>query len=174
MRKPVAFSAATVLLVALGACQERPTTVDTEVKASHTPAAANAMSQNFRADLEPLGNSGVHGTANFQLKGSQLSVELVARGLESGAHAQHIHVNATCADFGGVQIPLDFDLGDGDGPADGPFPETSGMGGTLTYSQMASAPAFSDLPLGEKTVVVHATNFAPVACGEINPVGHSP
>lgn len=81
-------------------------------------------------------------------------------------------MNVTCANFGGVQIPLDFDLSDGDGPADGPFPETSGMSGTLTYSQMASSSTFSDLPLGEKTVVVHATDFTPVACGEIDPVGH--
>lgn len=46
------------------------------------------------------------------------------------------------------------------------------MSGTLTYSQMASSSTFSDLPLGEKTVVVHATDFTPVACGEIDPVGH--
>lgn len=147
---------------------------EADATASHTPASMHAMSQTFRAELEPIGNSGVHGTANFQLEGDQLSVQLVARGLESGTHAQHIHMNATCANFGGVQIPLDFDLGDGDGPADGPFPETSGMSGTLTYSQMASASMFSNLPLGEKTVVVHATDFAPVACGEINPVGHGP
>lgn len=81
-------------------------------------------------------------------------------------------MNATCANFGGVQIPLDLDLGDGDGPADGPFPETSGRSGTLSYRQMASSSIFSDLPLGEKIVVVHATDFTPVACGAIDPVGH--
>lgn len=171
VRKPVPLALAAVLAVALAACQEQPTTPDADVSASHAPAAASAATQNFRADLEPLGDSGVRGTAGFRLRGERLSVQLVARGLEPGPHAQHIHENASCDDFGPVQIPLDFDLGDGDGAADGPFPETSGMSGTLTYSQSASSEAFSGLPLGDKTVVVHATDFAPVACGEIGPVG---
>lgn len=182
-----AMAAVSVSLLGLAACSNpgAPSAgADSEARAASRtsvsgPSASmgsGGMSGNYRAELEPLGGSGVRGIANFRLKGERLAVRLTARGLTPGReHGQHIHMNASCADFGGVQIPLDFDLADTDDGFGGPFPRTSGMSQTLTYSQMASDGSFAGLMLGEKTVVVHAgtpsTDPTPVACGEIDPVG---
>ena len=54
--------------------------------------AATASGQTYVADLGPLNDSGVSGTATLILDGDSLTVTIVADGLEAGmTHAQHIH-----------------------------------------------------------------------------------
>lgn len=110
------------------------------------------------ADIQPIGESGVTGKATFTApKGEgSFKVQLNAKGLAEGQHPQHIHEEASCSDFGGVVVALE------------PFPKATG-GGTINYqSQDIEQPD----DLANRTVVVHATDGTPVACGEINPVSN--
>jgi hypothetical protein len=110
----------------------------------------------YHADIQPLGDSGVTGKATFtEPKGEgSFKVQLNAKGLSPGTHPQHIHEGAECSEFGGVEVGLK------------PFPEATG-GGTVSYqSQDIEKPD----DLANRTVVVHATDGTPVACGPINPV----
>jgi Cu/Zn superoxide dismutase len=107
----------------------------------------------YRATLTALDDSGVKGEATFTIAESGFKVQLNARGLEPGTHPQHIHEEASCDNFGGVLLGLT------------PFPEAT-EGGTIKYQ---SSDLESPDNLGDRTVVVHASDGTPVACGEINP-----
>lgn len=124
---------------------------------AHGGGAAVPNAKVFRATINPLGNSGVQGTATFRIQDNTLFVNLNAQGHEPGvAHAQHIHTGDNCSSFDGIEQGLT------------PFPIPENQGGAIHYKQ-----TFSPVPvtnLGDRTVVLHAANFTPVACGEINPV----
>lgn len=129
--------------------------------------AADQEAQVYRGSLQPIDDSGVQGEVVVQRMDEQLSVRVNARGLAPGTHPQHIHAGAACSDFGGVEVPLDSDLG----ASGGSFPSTEGESGSLTYNQKGSSADFADLALGDKTVVVHATGGAPVACAALEKRG---
>jgi Cu/Zn superoxide dismutase len=131
----------------------------------------------FRADLKPLGNSGVTGQVEIGVKEDIIGVSVNARGLEASVkHPQHIHENATCVSggsfaFGGVILSLDGELGS----AGGTYP-TATPGGTINYKEHDSKSAVKNivgesLDLANRTVVVHAADGTPKACGELNMVG---
>ncbi len=68
-------------------------------------ASASPMSQvpqatkSYHADLQPLNNSGVHGTADLTLTGNKLTVSMKSSGLMPNQnHDQHIHGMLTAAD----------------------------------------------------------------------------
>lgn len=62
------------------------------VAASLLPAIAFAAPMLFKADLTPLNDSGVWGSALLTLNGNQLTVKINATGLEPNEiHPQHIH-----------------------------------------------------------------------------------
>lgn len=63
------------------------------VSAAYLSLAPAAFAQDmFRADLDPLNNSGASGTANLALEGDQLTTDIASEGLAPGLpHAQHIH-----------------------------------------------------------------------------------
>lgn len=125
-----------------------------------TDAAADDTVQEgpaYRAELTALDESGVTGSATFVATENGLKAQLTAKGLSEGTHPQHIHMNSSCSDFGGVLVGLE------------PFPEATG-GGTINYqSQDIEAPE----NLADRTVVVHASDGTPVACGPINPASEN-
>lgn len=119
-------------------------------------AVSSQQTTEYQAKLTPLGDSGVTGTASFTDSEAGFHVQLTAKGLESGQHPQHIHQGSSCDDFQGVLVGLE------------PFPEAT-QGGTINYqSNEIEQPE----NLGDRTVVVHATDGTPVACGAINPLGN--
>jgi hypothetical protein len=63
------------------------------VSAAYLSLAPAAFAQDmFRADLDPLNNSGASGTANLALEGDQLTTDIASEGLAPNLpHAQHIH-----------------------------------------------------------------------------------
>jgi len=126
----------------------------------------------YTGQLQPVGDSGVEGTVQIQSMGEQLRVRLNATGLSSGAHGQHIHQGSSCESAGGIAAPLDESLGTIEEGFGGTFPSTEGESGTLSYSQTGSNPAFADLELADRVVVVHAgAPGGAVACAELEKKG---
>lgn len=123
--------------------------------------------QVYRGSLEPIDGSGAQGEVVVQRMDEQLSVRVNASGLASGTHPQHIHANASCSDFGGVEVPLDSNLGS----SGGSFPSTEGESGSLTYNQKGTSADFADLALADKTVVIHDTEGTPVGCATLEKRG---
>jgi hypothetical protein len=109
----------------------------------------------FRADLQPFDSTGVTGKAELQVDhDGNVQVVVTAKGLEPGAHRNHIHMNASCAPPGGVLQGL-TDL-------------RATPAGVATAKSALDASAVSDLE--NRVIAVHALSGAIVACGEINPV----
>lgn len=129
----------------------------------------------YRADLTPIGGSGVTGKVEIGVKANSIGVSVNAKGFPKGEtkpHPQHIHENSGCGDFGGVLVPLDDDLS-GEG---GSFP-TATKGGTVNYQESGPIRALEEaaggnLDLANRTVVVHKAGGAPAACGALNLVGN--
>lgn len=146
----------------------------------------------FKAELDPLNNSGVSGYAMLTLEGKKLTVEIHAKGLEAEKeHPQHIHglennENATCptlsADENGNGL---IEIGEGlpfYGPVLlplKPFPTVS-EDGKISYKHTfmlgeGETIAYKDLkPLQNRVIVLHGMTVGgeymatlPVACGQI-------
>lgn len=190
------FAAAALLVVgcqdsAMVAPSEEPSAEGSDVltNSAHGNAAHGnapmASARVLRAQLEPLGSSGVTGEVTVRLKGDDLGVSVNAKGLKASVeHAQHFHRDETCASFGPVIISLDDDIANEPGDAtnadegDDSFPVAT-PGGTVNYRESTSKGALvsafgGDLDLKDRTVVVHAAGSPigpPTACGELNPVG---
>ena len=86
--------ASAVLLV--GGCSDAtPTATDVEAnfaKGGNGNGMGTSMVQIYEADLMPLNNSGVTGTARFQIVNGQFKAQVHAKGLTPGKlHPQHIH-----------------------------------------------------------------------------------
>ncbi len=190
------IGALTTLILVASACRDEPVRPrDRAVNASvDAQASANAGAPAvgvYRVTLSPLNESGVHGTATIQVKGSDLVVELQAVGhVPDLMHLQHIHgftngTGATCpppsaagadgvlsftdglAFYGPVQLLLT------------PFPTPENSAGAFhyrgTFPQGSLAFDASDLEL--KTMVLHGdfvgseiVGSLPVACGVVERV----
>ena len=94
----------------------------------------------YEARLEPRAGSGVEGTATFTLENGELMVTIAATGLEPSTRVpQHIHMNATCDDAGGIALNLDDQLSlPNDGEPRGDAYPQSDDGGTLRYEARRS------------------------------------
>ncbi len=148
-------------------------------------AGGMAMVQIYEADLMPLNNSGVTGTARFMVVNGELQVRVHAKGLTPNmVHPQHIHgfgvptmKDAVCPPmsaagpdqlltleegfpfYGAVLVPLDSNL---EAPMPGSFPMAN-RAGVLNYNQMTSLPIMttmgsataSMLDLEQRAVVLH-------------------
>uniref|UniRef100_UPI0025EF23FB hypothetical protein n=1 Tax=Methanohalobium sp. TaxID=2837493 RepID=UPI0025EF23FB len=113
----------------------------------------------YKACLKDLGDSNAVGFAYLKLEGNQLTATTAATELTPGDVPQHIHENATCEDYGSPFWALDYS---GD-----VWPEADGAGNlfytrtfTLTDAEVNAA------NLDDRTVVLHESDFTPVACGE--------
>lgn len=151
-------------------------------------ASADPGVRHFTADLDALNNSGVSGTAHLTLDGDQLTVTIMASGLEDGAmHPQHIHgrdvpSNATCptpdADADGDGL---VSVGEGlpsYGGVKRPLPTQ--FDGDFTYTVTYSGGELDGLrpldTLQNRAIVLHGMTAngqyipsLPVACGQIWP-----
>lgn len=136
----------------------------------------------YRAELEPVGGSGVHGAVEIGVKGDSLGVSVQAEELEPDtAHAQHVHQDSTCEDPGAPLLALDDSLSqepsDPTGGGDR-FPVAT-ADSTIEYRAEGSKKAIEetlggDLDLAHRSVVVHRAGDpigGPAACGALNLAG---
>jgi hypothetical protein len=140
--------------------------------------------QLFQADLQPVGASGVSGTASLELWEQELRAAVSARGLEAGTSVpQHVLSSDDCNAFGRSVLNLDARItAPGEGDLWGEtYPYASGDG-SLDYE--ASRPikalvsalheyrgmTLNQLNLGSRTVVLQDESRRPVACGELESV----
>ncbi len=153
--------------------------------ASPAMAQQGPPSQTYFVDLDPLNDSGVTGVVILTVDGDQLTVAVIAAGLEPGRpHPQHIHgfannQNATCpganadADrnglislmegqpaYGPVQLPFE------------PFPTADANGIVFFVERYRVSDAIT--PLQNMAVVLHGMTVngtyeatLPVACGQV-------
>lgn len=164
--------------------ESSPSASNTLTKSAHGSAPMAAATV-LRAELEPLGSSGVTGQVTVLQNGDRLQVSVNARGLEASVeHAQHFHQNESCESFGPPIISLDADIPNNPGdatnadPGDDPFPVAT-PGGTVNYRERTSRSALAsalgeDPDLANRTVIVHAAGSPigpPAACGALDPVG---
>lgn len=144
----------------------------------------------YKTCLKGLNDSGVIALAAASIEGNDLSVTILATGMETGMqHLQHIHgkdgEDAVCPPesasgdddiitlaeglpfYGGVQLPLEL-IGGG-------FPTPDGMG---NYIYQRTFPLSDEQktnlsPLDHKVIVLHGVTddpSLPVACGELEKV----
>ena len=156
-----------------------------------------AAPQRFVADLAPLNESGVDGTARMALAADHLTVDIEARGLERAIHGQYVHGRrgergreASCP------VPADDTDADGFvGIEEGeraygrallalePFP-TVGRSGRLDWDLTVNVDPRRIRPLDRGVVLLRGRSAdldrrggdeyvpdLPVACGRIEPVG---
>ncbi len=151
----------------------------------------------YQARLGAMNDFSSHGVVLIEIVGGFFTVTIHAAGHAPGAAIpQHIHVNPTCADGGGVLINLDADLTVGAAPGMtperlptvGPFP-VSNNGGVVKYhasrplSELLQAvnthfgltlssvdELLNWLNLEERNVHMHipSSPFTPVNCGEVH------
>lgn len=184
------------LVLAASACRDEPVRPNDRAVNASVTAQANGRSgapsvQVFRVSLSPLNESGVHGTATIQVKGSDLVVELQAVGhVPDVMHLQHIHgftdgTDATCPPPSAAGSDGVLSFTDGlpfYGPVQlllMPFPTPANSAGAFhyraTFPQGDLAFDASDLEL--KTMVLHGdfvgsefVGSLPVACGLVERV----
>lgn len=106
-----------------------------------------ASQEMYEANLEEANGSGVTGAATITVENEELRVTVAATGVEPNTRVpQHIHVNATCDEAGGILLNLDDDLSapnDGD-PRGDAYPETDDQGslrfeGTRSIAELRTA-----------------------------------
>ncbi|HET7035484.1 MAG TPA: hypothetical protein VFI42_07375 [Thermomicrobiaceae bacterium] len=159
--------------------------------------SARTRPQVYLVHLEQLNNSGVMGGALLLRRGDQLTVILVAHGLEANmVHPQHIHgftdtpQDSVCPPpeaagtdgiltlaeglpyYGPVVVPLQNMNGD--------FP-TANPGGVVVFIHTFDLSTLSITDLTQFTIVLHGMTVnnaydasLPVACGQIIVVGQQP
>lgn len=172
-------------------------TVDTawEDTASQSQEMSSEM---YTAQLEALAESGVEGTATFTIENDEVVVTVAATGLEPNTRVpQHIHLNATCEDAGGIALNLDDALSlpnDGE-PRGDAYPQSDDQG-NLQYEARRSvgelrtalagtgaeaAPSdteaawdtgASGLDLTGYVVNLHGADMSAIACGPIETMDH--
>jgi hypothetical protein len=190
------IGAFTTLIFVASACRDEP--VRPRDRAVNASVAAQAGGSSgapavgvYRVSLSPLNESGVHGTATIQVKGSELVVELQAVGhVPDLMHLQHIHgftngTDATCPPPSAAGADGVLSFTDGlpfYGPVQlllTPFPTPANSAGAFhyrgTFPQGSLAFGASDLEL--KTMVLHGDfvgsqfdSSLPVACGVVERV----
>jgi hypothetical protein len=109
LQAPTSYLAAACMAFTFVACDQADVAPDASLTAQNSQDAhlrgvekGSSIERTYVADLKPLNNSGVTGTATFTLDANKLTVEVVATGLEPNLpHPQHIHgfmndKNSTC------------------------------------------------------------------------------
>lgn len=115
-----AVAAVAIIGVAFGQ-QGTSTPSSSGTSTSGTPSSGGNVQQ-FHADLKPLNNSGVTGTAAFSVANGQLGAQVQAKGLQAGQpHPQLLHQMAS----GQATCPTSLSGGSSSGT-----PSASGTGGS--------------------------------------------
>jgi Cu-Zn family superoxide dismutase len=82
-------------LVSQGCGGEAPPTV--EPVATALPPAATETHRRATAYIDPLGDSGVEGSAIFVLEDGKITLQLDVSGMPPGPHAVHLHEHGDCS-----------------------------------------------------------------------------
>lgn len=191
------------IALAMGACEAAAPVQPEHASDAASPQAAvkggegaNDV-QMYTADLMTLNNSGVTGTAQFQVSNGTLMATLHAKGpVPEIRHMQHIHITGSCPfpesefdvnedglvsfaeglpAYGGVLVNLNDNLSV---PGiSGTFPLTN-PAGVVNFQAKKALSELPDLNLDGRTVVVHGAFVngtfdpsLPVACGMVDPAG---
>lgn len=153
---------------------------------SSTGSAAAAPSQRYTATLAALNDSGVTGTADFTLTGSQLVINVKLNGATAKqGHAQHIHgttgKQASCPTIAAIDKTGVVTL-NGGGPYYGPValglqPATASASGAVSFTNTMTLKADEKAkiaPLNQHVYVIHGLmnkgkydGTLPAACGAI-------
>lgn len=196
IQKSAGYVVAAAILLSFSACDDSNVSPDAKTLQSNNSQNAHRsksynLNQTYTANIMSLNDSGVSGTATLTLEGNQLTVHIMATGLEPGmVHPQHIHGfmddnrNAVCP-------PMSADT-DGDGlvelgegvPFYGPVlldltPFPTAPDGSVNYTQTFTVSA-GILPLQNNVIVLHGMTVdgeywptLPVACGAIKVANNS-
>lgn len=200
--------AAAVAVFGLAACETEPESDGLEFD---QPAdTAGALDQQtgqmpeeiYEATIEGVNGQDITGRATVTVRDDELQVVVAATGLEPDTRVpQHIHVNATCDDAGGILLNLDDGLtGPNEGePRGDAYPETD-SDGRLEYeasrsledlrtavqqdAQQATADTAqagqqpegttsraAQMDLGNRVVNIHGPDMQPIACGALERSG---
>ena len=150
--------AAPLALLACDTTPEPPADSTTAMAPSVPPPAstAPAMTAGPTIALQPVGNSGVTGSAELTPMGDQTQVKVELTGAAAGPHAGHIH-NGSCASLASVVVPLDeITVGNPPAPA------------SMTTTVAVVTDSITD---GRHAIAYHesgAPNHGPaIACGDI-------
>lgn len=128
----LALAAATaVVLTGCEAETEPAAELETDTLTDQRAVDATMDQEIYEARLEALDGSGVTGAATFTWQDDELQVTVAATGLDPETRVpQHVHMNATCEDAGGILLNLDNELSapnDGE-PRGDAYPESSAQG----------------------------------------------
>ncbi|MBC5772612.1 hypothetical protein H8S95_00925 [Pontibacter sp. KCTC 32443] len=190
IKNTTGYVALFALLLSFSACDDSNVSPDAnKLQADNAQDAHRSKSYNltqtYTANIMSLNDSGVNGTATLTLEGNQLTVHIMATGLEPGmVHPQHMH-GFTDDNRNAVCPPMSADT-DGDGlvelgegvPFYGPVlldlaPFPTAPDGSVNYTQTFTVSA-GILPLQNNVIVLHGMTVdgeywptLPVACGAI-------
>lgn len=186
------LTAVAATALALGGCEmEEPepgTQADTMAQQPATTQQTGQQPQAiYEARLQALQGSGVSGTAVLTQRNDQLEVTVAATGLDPSTRVpQHIHLNASCDNSGGILLNLDQDLSlpDQGQPQGEAYPQTDDQGRLqytasrslqelrtgLTGSGGASA---DSLDLANRVVKLHDPDMQSISCGPLDRTGQT-
>lgn len=106
-------------------------TVDTTFQDTLSQDQMGADQEMYEARLEAVDGSGVTGTATVTVENEELTVTVAATGFDPNVRVpQHIHINSSCDNAGGILLNLDDALSapnDGE-PRGDAYPETDDQG----------------------------------------------
>lgn len=183
----LALAAATALTLAACEMEGEPdddATLDRQIEQPDAGVQPEAI---YEARLEALGGSDASGTATFTHQNDQIQVTVAATGLEPNTRVpQHIHMNASCDDAGGIVLNLDEDLSapnEGE-PRGDAYPESDDEGRLQfeasrsmeelrTALQTAGGEDADGLDLGNRVVNLHAPDMQAIACGPLERTGQA-
>lgn len=155
----------------------------------------------YEARLEARDGSGVTGTATVAVQDNELQVTVAATGFEPNTRVpQHIHMNSTCEEPGGIMLNLDENLsaaGEAE-PRGDAYPETDDQG-RLQYEASRSLDELREhmrehggaeadtmagmqtdtmagagaqmMDLGNRVVNLHGENMQSISCGALESTG---
>ncbi len=141
-----------------------------------------AGGQVYEARLTEVGGSGVTGTATVTMDAERIQVTVVASGLDANVRVpQHIHMNASCDQAGGILLNLDDQLSAANesAPRGDHYPQTDGDG-ELEYEASRSldeletalldqeGPGLDQLDMGNRVVNLHGADMQAIACGPLD------
>lgn len=178
-------------------------TVDTTWQDTLSQDQMGADQEMYEARLEAVDGSGVSGTATVTIENEELTVTVAATGFDPNVPVpQHIHMNSSCDDAGGILLNLDDGLSapnDGE-PRGDAYPETNDQG-SLRYEASRSigdlSSALGDVDaedadtaatanadtlagdvdaerfdFGNRVVNLHGADMQPIACGALDAMDH--
>lgn len=178
-------------------------TIDTTWQDTLSQDQMGADQEMYEARLEAVDGSGVTGTATLTIEDEELTVTVAATGFDPNVRVpQHIHMNSSCDDAGGILLNLDDDLSapnDGE-PRGDAYPETNDQGSLRFEASRSVADLGSALgdesagdadaadaanadtlggdagaerfDFGNRVVNLHGADMQPIACGALDPMDH--